>query len=110
MDNQTHYDYEDGTVATRVLRPFMVAGRKFNWKDGCIPGIGLDKGAVDKALKKQSVLKITLVEPTKKIYYISPQKIISFMTKNECEGLNGGREIVYFPWKLLEPHEVGKVV
>ena len=43
MDSQTHYDYEDGTVATTVLRPFMTAGREFQWGDGCVPGIGIDK-------------------------------------------------------------------
>ena len=54
MDSQTHYDYEDGTVATTVLRPFMTAGREFQWGDGCVPGIGIDKEAYEKALKEYS--------------------------------------------------------
>ena len=109
MDSQTHYDYEDGTVATTVLRPFMTAGREFQWDDGCVPGIGIDKEAYEKALKENSVLKITLLQPKKKIYYVAPQRIVGFMTKNKCEGMNGQKEIVYVPWKLLASREVGKI-
>lgn len=107
MEDKAYHDYDTDILHVKILKPYMTVGRCFGWK-GSPAGIGLKSVDVNRAISNNCTLGITIVQPKKKTYYITPAKIIAFMSSNKTEGANGKHDIIYIPLKLLDVENLAR--
>ena len=107
MEDKAYHDYDTDILHVKVLKAYMTVGRRFGWQ-GSPAGVGLKTADVNRAIKNNCTLGVQLVQPKNKTYYITPSKIIAFMSSNKTEGANGTHDITYIPLKLLDVENLAR--